>query len=348
MKKTVVLLVILLSLSLVSAQDISLQKTKYFPQETLQAEITGNFIDPLGRANIAIYSGAQVHPTPAEAGLLKLQDKYLYYTVLPLQPGNYSIQIQDVKYFDAGVESSEPITKEFQIVAANQSYLSVDSGFILATGDFEIKVKALGASQTVTANFGATGEEISKQIGVGIERTFSFSVGNLSGSVESSISVGSYNIPVFLSLAEAVPENVSVNVTLDKNITIVIVDNVTEEEPEEPEITAETATPEQVKTCSDLEAEICSSGEKCDGTITFAGDAPCCKGQCVVEEERGGGGGIIIGIIILVLLAAAIWWIYRRAKKPKIAGPGEKIKGRTKAFKERMKGEEVKKSLTKV
>jgi len=346
MKKLVPLFaLLLLSLSLVSAVEINLDKTEYWPQETLTVEITGTFIDPFREGNIAIYSGGQVHPTPAGSDLLNLGEKYIYYAVLPTDPGNYSIQIQGVKYFDnQGQEAEEDIIAEFKIIAANNTYLSVNPGFISTTEDFEIAIRALGGTQDVTATFGATGESITKSVSPGIDKTFKFSIGNLSGDIESEISVGFYSIPVFLNLPE---EGEKKNVTIvvedgeDKEIVIVIKEDVPGEN-----VTAETASEEQASTCSDAGGSICSRNERCsDGPTIFVRDAPCCLGMCE-EEERGGIGGVVIGLILLLIVALVLWWLYKRAKKKKEEVPEEKIKARSESFKERMSGEEVRGGLS--
>lgn len=55
MKKSISLLfVLLLVIPAISAVDIKLSKASYQPQETLQAEITGNFVS-LANENILIY-----------------------------------------------------------------------------------------------------------------------------------------------------------------------------------------------------------------------------------------------------------------------------------------------------
>ena len=157
MKKEYIVLIFLFSILLissVSAVDIKLSKESYAPGETLQAEIYGNFINPLELKNIYFYRDRSL---PLIYDILKLKDKYLLYAILPYQEGNYTLKIKDAKYTTEEGSSSEIIEKEFKIEKTNTTVLTLNPGFVVARDDFFIKLKA-NNNIDVETEFEATGE----------------------------------------------------------------------------------------------------------------------------------------------------------------------------------------------
>lgn len=68
------------------------------------------------------------------------------------------------------------------------------------------------------------------------------------------------------------------------------------------------------KTCSELNGNICTSTQKCDGEIEYATDNVCCIGECVEIEESP--TGMILGWTILILIILFLIWFYlKRYKK---------------------------------
>lgn len=73
----------------------------------------------------------------------------------------------------------------------------------------------------------------------------------------------------------------------------------------------------QIKTCAELNGEVCSSDEKCDTDYVYAKDDKCCLGTCGGEEPSSTGkiiGWAIVGIVVVFL----IWFFkkkYKGAKK---------------------------------
>ena len=96
MKKPVLLLcfVSLFLISLASAVEIKLTKEVYAPSETLQAEIYGNFPDGIKLENIYFYRERNI---PVDYDILKTQDKYLLYALLPHTEGNYTLKIKNTR-----------------------------------------------------------------------------------------------------------------------------------------------------------------------------------------------------------------------------------------------------------
>ena len=114
------LIIVIPSISLISAIDITLSKNNYNPQETLQAEITGSFIS-FDIENILIYEGETPRSQPVISGLTKQGSIYYFYAILPSQQGNYSLRIEDSQYTESGQTKSDIITKSFEIKQTNQS-----------------------------------------------------------------------------------------------------------------------------------------------------------------------------------------------------------------------------------
>jgi hypothetical protein len=68
-----IFILLLLILPLASAAEIHLSREVYQPGETLQAEIYGNFLEPLKVENIHFYRERNI---PVVYDVVKLPDKY--------------------------------------------------------------------------------------------------------------------------------------------------------------------------------------------------------------------------------------------------------------------------------
>jgi len=201
MKKIVLsLLLAIVCLQFISAIDISLTKTSYYPGETLQAEISGSFIDNLIENNIGIYKSDSVHKIPAESGMVKDGNKYLFYAVLPEleSAGDYYLKIDNTRYYLNNIQTSNPLISNFTIVNTNESYLSFNPGFISATNDFSVKIKAYNQEQTVNVEFPETGFTESFNLGNLEEKIVYFSIAELNSSVKSTIKINSYNVQALI------------------------------------------------------------------------------------------------------------------------------------------------------
>ena len=194
-KKEIFLFVIILfAVQCVFSLEISLYKDSYLPRETLQSEIHGNFIS-LASENIMIYKDDKVHSEPVVQNLIKQNNTYYYYAVLPKEEGNYSLRIEGSRYIESGDLKSDPLIKNFTITKTNESSLSISPGFILTNKDFEVKVKALNKDQTVEAVF----ENVSTSVFLyeESEETLKFSISGIP-TKKSVLKIGNYIIPVFI------------------------------------------------------------------------------------------------------------------------------------------------------
>ncbi len=332
MKKEITILLILLIIPLISAIEIQLSKDTYQPQETLQAEITGNFIDSLTIDNILLYKQDIPRSTPVISGLTKFQDIYYLYILLPNQEANFSIKIENTKYTEAGVEKTEDIVKEFEIKTTNQSALQINPGFIKTTEDsedFSIKIKALSINQDISAELEATQETQDFSLAEDVEKTISFSISDIAAG-KTDLKINDYTIPVFIIEKTEIQndsqeQNESAVVNKTENQTKIDITNMTEEEI-------------QSLSCSDI-GEKCEDNEKCDGETKASLDGPCCTGTCTEKKKSNKW---ILGIVIIIIVAIVIWYFYSKSKKKqKLRKHKDILEEKSKKFEQRMGGEEI-------
>ena len=234
MKKSVFVLLLIVSLvssvSSILAVEMVLSKNSYQPQELLQAEITGNFFS-LTSDNIFIFKGDKLHSEPIIKDLTKQNNVYYFYAIVPNQEGNFTLQIDGVRYLDRGKIKDEPIISDFVIEYKNTSDLSINPGFIIPGKDFSVKVKSLYKNVDVSAIFEATDESKDVFLIEGIGETLKFSLPELAPGM-SRITVNNYEIPVFLIrklevpseiLLEFIPYQLIGTITEDKDYRFTIV-----------------------------------------------------------------------------------------------------------------------------
>ncbi len=323
MKKEIIALVLIIFLiPTILAIDVSLSKTSYQPQETLQAEITGNFIS-LTNENILIYKGEAVHSTPTISDLTKQGNIYYFYAVLPNQEGNFSLKIENSQYTQAGQTKTDTITKDFKIKRTNESALSINQGFVITSEDFSIKVKSLNNNQEISAILESTKEIHNTTLIEDSEKIFSFSV-LAEETIKTNLKINNYNIPVFI---------------IEKTQPIINKTNKSEINQSEPKIDIENKTKEEIAAlnCVDI-GEKCEDNEKCEGEIVSSLDGSCCVGDCIEKKQKSYAW--IIGVIILIILATTIWFFYSRARKRQAPKSTEDIlREKSEDFDERMSGE---------
>src|SRR4030042_1383839 len=177
---------------LASAAEIKLSKEVYQPSETLQAEISGNFLEAVTPENIHFYRERNV---PVEYDILKLGDRYLLYALLPSKEGNYTLSIEDIRYEESDVVLEKNIAREFKIQKGNESYLTINPGFVVAREDFYILVESQESRQLDVSFLG--GKQTVDLIGEK-EKKIYFSVSNVTNYTAANISLLSYSIPVLI------------------------------------------------------------------------------------------------------------------------------------------------------
>jgi len=314
---SVLVLTLLLILPIISAVDITLSKTSYQPQETLQAEITGNFIDTLTLDNVLLYKEGIPRSQPAISDLIKQGNTYYFYALLPNQEANFSIKIENTKYTESGFQKTDTIIKNFKIKKTNQSALQINPGFIKTNKDFSIKVKSLYENQEITAKFDKQTESFS--LVEDNEKTIIFSVSNVNVNVsEYDLTVNDYTIPVFIiktagddSEDDQTPNNITNKTILGTNITKP--DDFSKLSDSEIEEYVEELGETDDLSCANIGFE-CSSNEKCDGEIIASSDSSsCCAGLCKEKKEKSSTW--IWGVLILVIVVGGVAFFYFKSKK---------------------------------
>ena len=149
MKRALLCLLILFSLQLVSAIGINMKST-FQPGETALGTIEANFLSQITPENIYFYSDRVSIPLVFD--IARINDKYYFYVILPIQEREYTMIIKDAHYFENSQEQLRDIEKNFS-VSGNITDFSVYPGFIITKNNFtlslESKNKALDVTMTV-------------------------------------------------------------------------------------------------------------------------------------------------------------------------------------------------------
>ncbi|MBD3252141.1 hypothetical protein GF386_00225 [Candidatus Pacearchaeota archaeon] len=213
MKKRAIL-VLLILIPFVNALDVNLYKGEYFSGETLQAEIKGNFLK-LTSENVLIYEEGIPRPEPVQSDLIKYQNRYYYYALLPNKKGNFSLRIQNAIYTEFGELKSDEIKRYFKIIPSNKSVISINPGFVITNDDFSVDVRSFFGDSQVNANFNNQTRDF--YLIEDVEKKLSFSVAGI--NKDSNVDVNGYSIPVFiLSKTEEINETVVENHTEIKKL----------------------------------------------------------------------------------------------------------------------------------
>lgn len=189
--------------SMVSAMDLTLTKTKYYPGENLQLTIPDAFTTGLKIDNIGVYFGDAVHKSPIVPSIIKSGTKYYYSAILPLEVGNYSLRIENMEYRELGITKTATIEKNFTIASTNESYLSFNPGVISATSDFTIAITAYNAEQDVNVNFNEGNFEKTFTLGYENQQTVTIPLANVKSSIFTNIQINSYELPAVITVNSA-------------------------------------------------------------------------------------------------------------------------------------------------
>ncbi|HTZ42135.1 MAG TPA: hypothetical protein VMC07_02945 [Candidatus Omnitrophota bacterium] len=220
MKKSLILLLAALSLfPLISAAQIEM-KSNFTQGETLIAAVSGNFLEQIQEQNILLYEGhnrVSFIPTVGQ-----MQDEYYIYGQLAgKSPGNYSLIIRGISYFESGQTKTDDIISNFTITD-NQTDFTVTPGFLQTIGNFSINAENFKDTSITVSSFiknstqapqnpgffgfltgsSSTSNEIETQIPAGKSEAISFSADNYSNQlIYAVLDSGNthYEIPVFIS-----------------------------------------------------------------------------------------------------------------------------------------------------
>jgi len=213
MKKTgVFILAFLLIIPFSTAIETNL-KQEYKPGETLIAEISGNFLEPIKASDILFYSGRLY--TPLIYDISKIENKYYLYAILPNKQRNYTLIIKNAGYFEAGEEKRGDLKFNFQ-AKGNISLFSVNPGFIITNKDFAIKVRSNLETLSLTADFLNSTKQIN--INAGQTKTIDFSISGVNKFSLETLTISSgntkYEIPVAIFPNEISEEKIELSQNL--------------------------------------------------------------------------------------------------------------------------------------
>ncbi len=131
---------ILFLFPMVSAIQINMDDN-FSQGETLTAKVSGNFFEAISEQNVAFYRGhirTSIIPFVSKIN----NEFYIYAQLLDKSPNNYSLVIENAKYYQGSKIIEKDIVKNFSI-NKNIADFSVDKGFVITKGDFFIEVKNL-------------------------------------------------------------------------------------------------------------------------------------------------------------------------------------------------------------
>ena len=206
MKKSVVILLALaLVIPLISAVEINI-KSSYAQGETLIAKISGSFIDTIKEDNIFFYE--DYVRVPIEYDILKLEDEYYIYALLPQAEKNYTLSIEDVTYYQGIKIVEDDIKVNFSTISELADF-SINPGVISASESFSIMVQNLQDSRkTITLDYNGGKTDFSlrsgekKTINFNIENVYEDNLKKMIFSTDKT----SYEIPVYLFTNAQQPE----------------------------------------------------------------------------------------------------------------------------------------------
>jgi len=185
--------------------DINLKKEIYNSQETLQAEIIGNFVS-LTEDNILIFKNDKVHSEPVIKGLTKQENKYFFYAILPPvdNESNFSLRIQNAQYIEGGKLKNDEIIKNFIVKNTNETVISINPGFVLADKVFTVKIKSIKGNKKVKLSLLGTGETKEVSLIEDSERSLNFFIPGYNNTI---LKIEEYEIPVFF-IKKSKPEEI--------------------------------------------------------------------------------------------------------------------------------------------
>jgi hypothetical protein len=201
MKKFLVLCFVFLLIPFLFAASID-TKEEYKQGETIIAKISANFVDPLQESSVVFYKDHT--RVPFDFDTRKIGSYYfIKVSTEGKSIGNYSIKIQDIKYYSGTKIITGDILSNFTIISEAADF-SVDPGFFLGTGSFSLTItNLLDADLSVDIN---PPNEISSVSSIDLiaseTKTIDFTADTLDLDLSTTISLSSggvsYNIPVYI------------------------------------------------------------------------------------------------------------------------------------------------------
>ncbi len=140
MGKIAVCFLLILLFPLIASASIEI-KQEYKSGETLIAKVSGLFLQPIEKSNVIFYRNAVKIPMDIDLG--KIGDNfYIEAELNGRTPGNYSIVIQNVRYYNLTEFIDTPFYSNFTINNQMADFY-VEQGFVSTNENFVIRVKNL-------------------------------------------------------------------------------------------------------------------------------------------------------------------------------------------------------------
>ncbi len=205
MKRVVILIFVLMFLfvNIKNASAASIEmKNEYKQGETIIAKISGSFFDTIQTSNVLFYRNhVQI---PMEFDIKKINDTYyIWASLVGKTQNNYSIKIENVRYYQAGQLIDDDIIKNFT-VTNDTAYFSVKPGFVISSSDFSIDITNL-VDNTINVEintFNSLSSLSSESVAAGTIKSLSFGVSNINentfGNIKISYSGLEYILPVLV------------------------------------------------------------------------------------------------------------------------------------------------------
>jgi len=184
-------------ISFISAVEVDM-KTEFQQGETLLAKISGNFIDPILPSNVFFYRGHV--RVPMDYSILKINKEFYIYAYLPETSNNYSLSIENVRYYSGSKIIDDNIVKDFSI-SSEKADFSVKPGIIFTSNNFEVSVQNLKDNK-ITLNIDSNFDSIdSAELLSGEIKKITFGLGGVSSQSLEFIDLSSgnlaYSLPVY-------------------------------------------------------------------------------------------------------------------------------------------------------
>lgn len=248
MKRGIILSFILLSsISLISSIEIKMN-SEYAQGETLITKISGTFLSSIEKENIYFYRN-YVH-VPIDYSIIKMNDEYYVYAILPESQNNYSIVIKDVFYRQGTRILNNETVRNFTILNTSADF-NINPGALTTKNDFSIKIQNLQphkisisiSSQNITNGinspfFSILNSQSNLELKPGEIKVINFNLKNISNSTLKTISLKSlntkYEVPIYIisNNTEEIPQrefeilpkffNISSSIKSNKTKTLLV------------------------------------------------------------------------------------------------------------------------------
>ncbi len=187
---------------IVSSVEIEM-KSSFSQGETLLAVFSGTFVDQITDENVFFYRNhVQI---PMVFDVVKINNNFYVYALLTGKTeGNYSIKIEDVRYYKATEIVSEDLVSNFTISEETAAF-SVNPGVLTTDSDFSIELQNLvDSSITVIITTDSSIDfQSTINLNTGERKTINFNLNenSVKGLVDITFSSGntSYSMPIYLN-----------------------------------------------------------------------------------------------------------------------------------------------------